>query len=274
MIEFEISSKENLPIKSDLLLTDSNEKKPIVIVVHGFKSFRRWGFNPFLLQKFNEAGFNSLAFDFSRNGIADEEKMLYDVDIFRKNTVGVCIDDLNSILDHLPINEELAEYWNGDIYLCGHSMGGAISILCSQNRAEVKKISLWGAISKWDRNTRRQKNEWKEKGFMEFKENSTGQMLYLDYSYLEYKEVNKEKIDIRENLRNLDIPIQVIHGEQDFTVPAKEGEILFKKAKNPKSELHIISKTGHTFGIRHPMKESNKGLEEAVNFTVNYFSSK
>lgn len=271
MIEFEISSKENLPIKCDLLTAKTNEKKPLAIIVHGFKSFRRWGFNPYLLQKFNDAGLNSLAFDFSRNGIDDEEKMLYNVDLFRKNTVGIAIDDLNTLFDHLPNLESLQNTWNGEIYLCGHSMGGAISILSSPNREEVKKISLWGAISKWDRNTRRQKKEWQEKGYMEFKENSTGQMLYLDYEYLAYKERNAKKIDIRENLSNLDIPIQVIHGEQDFTVPAKEGEILHKKSKNPASEIHIIPKTGHTFGIRHPMKESNPGLDDAINQTINFF---
>ncbi|MDC1067591.1 alpha/beta fold hydrolase, partial [Candidatus Kapabacteria bacterium] len=269
-IQFE--SKEQLPIKCDLLLNNSGDKKPLVILLHGFKSFRNWGFNPWISDKLNKKSFNVLNFDFSRNGISDQQKMIYDVELFRKNTVGIELDDIDIILNSLNSIEQLTSKWNGDVYLIGHSMGGAISAITAQKFPIIKKISLWGAISKWNRNSSRQKQEWKEKGYMEFKENSTGQTIFLDYSYLQYKEQNTDKIDIRNSIKNIDIPIQIVHGEQDFTVPAKEGEILYSLALNPKSEIKLIPKTGHTFGVRHPMIEANPALETAINSTIDFFN--
>jgi pimeloyl-ACP methyl ester carboxylesterase len=268
--QFVLKSKEDIPIKCDLLTSDKTSS--LIIILHGFKSFRTWGFNTYLAEKINKAGFNCLFFDFSRNGIKDEAKMLYDVEIFRKNTIGIELDDFKIVLNHLVKIDELKPIWNGDVFLLGHSMGGAISILSSINHPQIKAISLWGTISKWNRNSKRQIHEWKEKGVMEFKENSTGQVLYLDYSYQAYKDEYGEQINIRENIQKLNLPIQVIHGEQDFTVPPKEGEILHKLSKHEKSELHLIPKTGHTFGIRHPFKETNAGLESSIKKTINFFN--
>lgn len=268
---FELNSEDNLPIKCDLYY-QNGENKPLTIISHGFKSFRNWGFNPYLSKAIAKNIGPVLCFDYSMNGIDNDQKMLYKDDIFRKNTVGVELSDLSIIINSLNSISILNDIWNGEVNIIGHSMGGAIAVLVAKENHLVKKLSLWGTISKWDRNTKRQKEDWKEKGYVTFTENSTGQTLHLDYSYLEYKEVNKDKIDIRKALSSLKIPIQIIHGEQDFTVPAKEGEILFSKSNHPESEIKIIPKTGHTFGIKHPMKETNPGLEEAINQTIKFLA--
>lgn len=269
---FEIESGHKIPIKYELFYKVSESKKPLTIILHGFKAFRNWGFIPHLSQSIASNVGPTIAIDFSMNGIVDDEKMWYDVEVFRKNTIGVELEDLQKLinsLDNLNI-----ENWNGDINLIGHSMGGAISILTAGKNDQVKKLSLWGTISKWNRNTKRQIDEWRNKGFMEFQESLTGQTLYLDFSYQQYKDDLREQIDIRKTISSLDIPIQIIHGSLDLTVPPKEGEILFSKVKNKEnSELHIIPKTGHTFGAKHPFEKSNKQLEDSINHTIKFLNS-
>lgn len=268
---FELDSGHSTPIKLNLFEVKSSKPLPLTIISHGFKAFRNWGFIPYLAEKISSSVGHVITIDFSMNGIDDEQKMLYDVDVFRKNTVGVELDDLRILHENLESLD--LKNWNGEIYLLGHSMGGAISILTAGKFDKVKKLSLWGTISKWNRNTKRQIDEWKEKGFMEFKESISGQTLYLDYTYQEYKEKHKDEIDIRISLSKLNIPVQIIHGNLDMTVPPKEGEILFKKAIGNNPELHLIPKTGHTFGAKHPMLESNPELDLSIDHTIKFLNS-
>lgn len=275
-IFFELLNSKNHKIKFDLRKKSYSKKLPINIVLHGFKAFRNWGFIPFLSYKLAEFSGPTINIDFSLNGIEDEEGMLYNPDLFRINTVSQQLEDLNLTLDYIKSSDfenNVKDIWDGTFNLIGHSLGGAISIVTANERKEINKIILWGTISKTDRNTERQKKEWREKGFIEFKESHSGQILYLDVEYLEDKERNKERIDLRKIISNLSIPICIIHGKLDFTVKLNEAEILEKLAiKSSDLDTLYIEKCNHTFGVSHPFSKSNDGLELAIEKTFNFIN--
>jgi hypothetical protein len=267
---FEILNNIQVPIKLDLRLLDYKEKKPLNIILHGFKAYRNWGFIPYFAERFTKDIGPTINFDFSLNGIDNEKEMLYNVDLFRTNTVSQQLKDIEILLNEIndsnsEINKLLSPIWNGKVNLIGHSLGGACSLISAESFSQISSVVLLGSISKTDRNTERQKREWREKGFIEFKESYSGQILYLDVEYLEDKERNKDKIDLRRIISKLEVAICVIHGKLDFTVPLKEAEILIERAKNSKIlEYLFIDKCNHTFGVSHQFNETNTSLELTI----------
>jgi len=266
---FALQVKNGLVVKGDIYHSYTTSQ-PVMIISHGFKAYREWGFFPFMAEKYAESGVIVVNIDFSQNGIVDAEKGIFDADIFRTVTVSQEICDLNAVIDNLNsiLEKNSIKGWNGEVFLLGHSLGGAVSIITASQRNDISKVVTWGSIGDIDRNTQRQKDEWRSKGVMEFENRITGQMLYLNVEYLEDKLRNKENYDLEKCISELDIPTLIVHGDKDFTVSTKEAKMLDNAAKN--SELCIINKANHTFNCRHPFTGTNDILDQAINSTIEF----
>lgn len=266
----------NGEIKADVYAPQTREKFPAVALMHGFKGFRRWGFFPFVSRRIAESGAISICFDFLGNGIADEEKALFDVDVFAANSISQELEDaalaLNSI-ENGEIDDNFSEKWNSEIYLLGHSLGGGIALLTAAERvSSVDKIALWAPVATFDRYSARQKQQWKRKGAMTFTNNSTGQILRMDAGYLDDFERAGERFNLLIAASNLDLPVLIIAGESDLSVKPKECERLYKNFKHKDAELFVIEKTGHTFGAVHPFEGESFALKTAIDKTINFFN--
>lgn len=266
---FALEVGDGLVVNGDIYNSGATSQ-PVLIVSHGFKAYREWGFFPYMAEQYAQSGMIVVNIDFSQNGVIDAEKGIFDVDKFRAITVTQEIKDLNAVIDNLKnlLESNSIENWNGEIYLLGHSLGGAVSIITASQRNDIAKVVTWGSIGDIDRNTQRQKDDWRAKGVLEFENRISGQMLYLDVEYLEDKLRNKEKYDLEKCISELDIPTLIVHGDKDFTVRMKDAEMLNNAAKN--SELCIINKANHTFNCRHPFTGSNEILETAINSTIEF----
>ena len=275
---FEFLNQYGNKIKGDLRIPLLQEKAPILIFSHGFKGFRNWGFIPFVCDEFARRGYISINFDFSLNGIIDDIEQIYDDEIFRRNKVSVEVSDLTflieQIIDSQLNNADFRDKWNGIIYLAGHSLGGAISVFTAGKFNQIQKMSLWASVSELDRNTPRQKEIWKEKGYTEIVIQNTGQKLHLDYSYIEDKDTSFQHNAIINAMEHLTIPVQIIHPQNDMTVKLKEAVELASTGNNIiKRELNVIAKAGHTFNCRHPFDQPSKALEKALESTFMFFES-
>lgn len=266
---FQVLTENNLEVNGDVYY-DSPTDAQVLIVSHGFKAYRNWGFFPYMCEQFAKNNLIVVNIDFSLNGIVDEEKGLFDVEKFRKVTVSQEILDLNTVISEIPeiLGEELKSNWNGKVSLLGHSLGGAVSIITAANRDDINSVITWGSIGDIDRNTDRQKEEWRKKGIMEFENRITKQNLILNVNYLEDKLVNKEAYDLEKNAAKLNIPLLVLHGSSDFTVRLHEAKMLHNAAQN--SQLAIIDRANHTFNARHPFTGANKYLDEAISETIKF----
>jgi uncharacterized protein len=282
---FEINQITNKPLKADLYLSENDAKteinpilKPINIIIHGFKGFRTWGFIPTLAKEIAQEVGPSIAIDFSLDGTEDKSgEIYYNNDDFRRNTISQMLLEIKSLLDFIQNGEFSDEFnckFNGKINLIGHSMGGALSIITAFEDQGISKICLWATPQKLIWNTDRQKTEWREKGFMEIKIQSTGQILNLDVGYLEDKENNLQRFDLLQSISSLEIPICIIHGKQDFTVRLHSAEELRDAASdNENMEYHIIEKCNHVFNTSHPFSEIKKPLSESISYTINFLNS-
>jgi pimeloyl-ACP methyl ester carboxylesterase len=269
-IFFEFGINDNLIVKGDVYHPiNLSVKIPLVVISHGFKGFRNWGFIPNIAKCLAEHHAIAINIDFSMNGIIDEAKQFYDFELFANNTISQEVNDLKELISkfqkrELAVSEDIYNAWNGEIHLIGHSLGGAVSVIASQDIDNVNSLILLASIATVNRSTDRQKKLWKEKGFIELSAVSSGQTLRQNYVYQQDKDNNFERFNIEKILNNFKGNLLVIHGRQDITTPLKEGQSLYDySTKSVNRSIKVIEKCNHVFNVFHPMKQISKQLEEA-----------
>lgn len=255
-------------INYDVRKGNSKSPMPLVIVSHGFKGFKEWGFLPYLSESLAAHGALVFTQDFSLNGIIDSKERTYDIEKFSKNTISQALSDIEYLIDHCK--KKFTAEWNGDVYLYGHSLGGGISIVAGKLFDEVKKVAVWGSISSFDRYSERQKEIWRKRGAMEFNDQTTGETFKIDICYLEDLEQNSEKYNVLGSISDLDVPLLILHGHVDVTVRPAEAKRMYAESNKKITNLVIQEKTNHTFGVVHPFTETNEQLEQAINTTLKF----
>jgi uncharacterized protein len=251
---------------------DNNlSSSPCLILVHGFKGFKDWGFFPYAGNFFADKGYFVLTFNFSHNGVGESLKVFDELDKFAENTFSLEVNELSELIDNY-FHNYFGKTTNKRLGLIGHSRGGAIAILTAFRKKSVDAVAVWASVSKLDRYSRRQKEEWKKKGWFEVLNTRTNQIMKLNISLLEDTEKNKNDfLNIEQSVRNFDRPFLIAHGEQDLAVKVEEAGQLFSWADPLKTELFKIKATGHTFDIKHPFEGSNPKFDALLNKTEEFF---
>ena len=260
-------------IYGDIRYSAASGKMPAVIVLHGYKAWKDWGFFPYVCTKIAESGTICINFSTSLCGVSPGSDMIDKPEKFAANTVLNEIEDTQMVINEFSdgkIDSEAKKLWNGEFIFLGHSRGGTIGIIIAAENRLIRKTISWCPIGKFIRTTPRQADLWKQRGYLEFRDNKTGQMLRINKSHIETIENNPVRLNPAGRLKELDIPVCFIHGKQDMTVPYHESEKLFSNVINQKSEYILIEGTGHTFGVSHPFERTNKALEEVLQNTIKF----
>lgn len=277
--KFNVKNKFNDEIRCVIEYNDYGKNLPLIFIIHGFKGWKDWGFLPYLSKNLASANAITVRFDFSLNGMNENNDLVAYPEKFAANTVSREISDLIDIYSFCQDGTFLdvfqsEDIWDGRVYLIGHSLGGAISILAT-DKINSDGMVLLASVSRLARYTERQKIQWRKDGFLSFVNNRTGQELKINLSYLEDIEKNNYNEKLLNLMRNYKHPILILHGKEDLTVPVAEAFELFEAGKNNKQiNLQIIEKTGHTFGIEHPFVKTNEALEKIIIMIKNFIGLK
>jgi uncharacterized protein len=249
------------------------ELKPIILIIHGFKVHKQWGFFPYICDYFAQYGAIAICCNLSLNGYGTEGDILIHPQKFASNTITRELSDIQKIMEFIQKKgEEKLEDWDGRIFILGHSRGGALSILTARDFPIISKIAVWNSIARFDRFTARQKVLWREQGYLAAEHYTSTDSLCINSTYLEDLELYKDRFSVISALSNIDIGLIIIHGEQDITVSKREAETL-ASASTHLMGFNLIPSTGHTFGIRHPFTSSTKALEQVLEITKGFFLS-
>ena len=269
--EFVLNTKKNEKLRITTYGYENLETAPCLIFVHGFKGFKDWGFWPYSGNHFAEKGFFVLTFNFSHNGVGESIIEFTELDKFANNTFSLELEELNEVIDAY-LNNFFGVKNNKQIGIVGHSRGGGDSLIVSSKRKEIKAVVTWAAVANFDRYTKRQAKEWRKNGFFEVLNTRTNQMMRLNVSLLEDIEKNKEDLlNLEKAARNLNKPFLIIHGEQDLSVPIKEGEQIYNWSNKELTEFYKIKASGHTFDITHPFEGSNPKFDSVLEKTLTFF---
>jgi alpha-beta hydrolase superfamily lysophospholipase len=241
---FTIESDEGLPIAGDFDAPDN--PRGLIVVVHGFKGFKDWGFFPWLAQHLCRHRFAVCRFNMSRSGIGDDPETFGRLDLFADDTYSIQLADLRAVVRHAQ-----QEFPSLPTVLLGHSRGGGIALLGAQDVPHLEGVVVWSPISTADRWDEGAKREWRERGSLDVLNQRTKQVMRMSRSILDDYEAHRERLDILAAASRLTVPLLVVHGGRDDSVPPEEGRLVASRAGD--ASLAIIERAGHTFNAIHPL---------------------
>lgn len=258
--QYSVAGYNAVPMPLDLTTPKDGGPFPIVIYAHGINGFKDWGGMDLIAQTFAQAGFAFLKFNFSHNGTTPARPTdIYDLEVYKEDSYLKRQFDLAQILSFVENGHTEVTLNMDEIYLIGHSRGGADAIIFTSQDSRIKKLITWASTSHartpWSNMDSDAMDAWKTSGFFTRKNGRTQQDLPISYSlYEEYKK-HKAFLDIEARAREVKAPWLIIHGDEDEAVFVKEAYDL--KSWSPDSSVKIIPETGHTFDRVHPW-ESNE----------------
>ncbi|HUF16691.1 MAG TPA: alpha/beta fold hydrolase [Thermoanaerobaculia bacterium] len=261
--QFTIESSEGLPIRGTLSVP--RDADCLVLVIHGFKGFRQWGFFPWICEHFGRADIASVRFDMSRNGVGESSEQFDRLDLFEDDTYSVQIEDLRSIDRFVNEDDALRDLPR---VVLGHSRGGAIALLGSKHLSRLRGVVTWASISRVDRWDEATRAQWLQDGFQEVLNQRTGQRMRVSLAMLEDFERDPAGLNVLEAAKGLEVPLLAIHGSIDESVAVEESRAIAREVRN--SSLLVIEGAGHTFGAIHPLIDVPFALRLAATVTQSF----
>jgi dienelactone hydrolase len=252
-------------------------ERPAVVICHGFKGFMEWGFFPSLAALLAARGFVAVRFNLSGAGMQPGDERVTDLAAFRDNTYGRELADLLAVLDATGTSIAPGRVDRRRIGLFGHSRGGADALLAAASpawRGSLRALVTWAAISRLDRFTAAQKEEWRRQGELPTANARTGQALSLGLGLLAELQGKAPELDLAAAAAARRAPWLIVHGAEDESVPVAEADHLAGLAglaaqatSRADAELLIVPGANHTFGSRHPFAGPTPQLIQALNAT-------
>ena len=247
----------------------------VIVVCHGFKGFKDWGFFPYLAESLaRHTGATVVSFNFSGSGIGPDLENFTDLEGFAHNTFSREVSDLEAILDGVRAGRlgtvDLVP--PESVGVIGHSRGAAAAIIVSAARPEVGAVVTWAGIGSVFRYEDWFIQSLGDGDTMEILNARTGQRLPLHRDVLDDLLLNRASLDMESAAGRLGPALLIIHGTADEAVPVAEAFSLHSAAGA--AELAIIEGAGHTMDASHPFPGTNPKLEEAVSRSVAHFRSR
>lgn len=273
-----ISYHNNRPFLADVRYLRTKNPKPVILFNHGFKGFKDWGAFNMVADHFAKAGFVFIKMNFSHNGTTIEKPTEFaDLNAFGDNNFNIELDDTGVLLDYIfskdcliPSEEMSLE----NLYLCGHSRGGAMVILKANEDPRVKAIATWAAVNNLEGwYTEEELAYWKKHGIIYIHNSRTGQDMPLKYQIYEDYQNHRNRLLVPQAVKQLHIPFLAAHGTSDATVPV---EAVYEMKKwNPDIELFIMEGTDHTFGATQPCISTKIPADTKIisDKTIEFFKS-
>lgn len=254
-------------IRGDLRIPDGPPPRAAVVIAHGFKGYKDWGFFPWVAEQLAGAGYAVVSFNFSRNGIGGDPDRISDLDRFASNTVSLEREDLRFLL---------AETLEGDLLprrpkraaLLGHGRGGGHAVLAAAGVPGVGALVTWASVSHFDRWTEETKALWRAQGRVWVLNQRTGVQMPVGVGLLEDFEAHREALDVAHAAARVGCPWLILHGTDDLTVWPGEAEALARA--NPAARLHRVHGAGHAFETAHPFEGATPQLREAMDRTLEH----
>ena len=225
---------------------NSKGRFPIVIYCHGYRSTKESGKVKPLAEKLTSKNISLFAFDFSGRGESDGK--------FEDTTITQYIDDLKYAIGHISkLTDKLG--------IIGNSLGGLVSLQETAKNKRIKVLALLSPVSyfptkKKNGFTPNNIKEWKKKRYTFTKSERFGKMK-INYSY--YKDGLKYgNYSVYEDIK---IPVLIIHGTNDESVPISYSEKLIKHIKNHK--FIALKRADHNYTKK---KDFDKVIDETSKF--------
>lgn len=241
-----------------------------VLICHGFKGFKDWGFFPYASSRLaNALGCPVVSFNFTGSGVGADLENFTEPEAFGHNTFSKELDDATSVLSGLE-NGRLGEATFPPatrIGVLGHSRGGVAAIK-SGERPSVRAVVTWSSIAAAQRYAD-MFDDAPPGEPVPVRNARTGEVLPLYRDVVDDIRANPGRFDLAASLQRSDVPLLVIHGMADTSVSPDDARFLAGTV--PGARLELIDGAGHTFEVGHPFEGPSPELDQVLDLTVRHF---
>ncbi|HSG80683.1 MAG TPA: alpha/beta fold hydrolase [Gemmatimonadota bacterium] len=270
---FELSGQDGNPIRGDVRITSEPRPGAAIIICHGFKGFKDWGFFPYVSEQLAaRTGYPVVAFNFSGNGVGADLLNFTELDKFEANTFSKELADLQAVLNALSAGRLQGAGARRRFGLLGHSRGGVSTIVTGAEDERVGAVVTWNAVAYLDRWSDEKKAEWRRERRIEILNARTKQMMPLGIGLLEDYEHNAERFHLEKAASRLQAPYLIVHGTADESVSVDDGHRLAAAAPEDRSRFALIEGGGHTFAAVHPFQGTTDHLTQVIQLTADWFA--
>ncbi|HEX9161699.1 MAG TPA: alpha/beta hydrolase [Thermoanaerobaculia bacterium] len=261
---FEIQSREGLPIRGDI--EAPQKARALVVIAHGFKGFKDWGFFPWLAGYLCQSGCAAVRFNMSRSGIGDRPDQFDRLDLFAGDTYSTQVRDLVDVVKYAH-----TRFRGLPVFILGHSRGGGIALLAAGELDGLAGLITWSSIARADRWDDATKKKWRADGVLDVVNARTKQVMPMSTAILDDYEHHREQLDILGATAALRVPLLAIHGERDESVPAEESRLIASRCSD--STLLVIGTASHTYNAIHPLVHVPHELEFAALVSAHFVTA-
>ncbi len=271
---FELVGADGGPLRGDVRTAAAGEDRPAVVICHGFKGFKDWGFFPKLADRLAHAGLTAVSFNFSGSGIGPDGESFSEPERFGHATFSKDLEDIDIVCRELlaaTLVDGVASPTK--LGLLGHSRGAGMAIAYTAGHHDVAVLATWAGIGKVHRWPQDVLAQWRRDGKIDVPNARTGDILPLYTDILDDIEEHEDhKLNLLKAAAAVEIPWLIVHGDADETVPVSEARSLHDAAAGDQVKLHIVAGGSHTMGSRHPWAGSTPELESAMGETVSWLT--
>lgn len=254
-------------LRGDIRIPDGPPPRAAVVLAHGFKGFKDWGFFPWVAEQLVGAGYAAVTFDFSRNGIGDDPERFTDLDRFESNTLSLEQQELRAVLSDV-LDGDLLPRRPRRAALMGHSRGGGHAVLAAAAEPRVGALVTWAGVARFDRWTTETEALWRAEGRIWVLNQRTGEQMPVGLGLLKDFEAHRSELDVMAGALRIKAPWLIVHGTEDLTVGPGDAESLARV--NPGAKLHRVEGAGHTFEVGHPFQGVSRELRDAMDRTLEH----
>ncbi len=274
--DWSISGSDDQPILGNTHMPDGGPEAAVglLLICHGFKGYKDYGFFPHLAQAACDAGLIAHRFNFSHSGMTNQIDTFERADLFEKDTWRKQSADLRSVIAAVESGELGGR--GLPIVVFGHSRGGVTTLLTAGDPDVCTRLSgvvTAAAPSACSRLGPEQIQMLKRAGKIASPSSRTGQTLYVGRICQDEIDADPSWHDPCRAAAAITCPVLLIHGTDDTTVPISEAEELHQA--QPEARYLIIDSASHTFNAPNPLPldqapppEAQQMIDAACGFAV------
>ena len=244
---------------------------PLVLILHGFKGYKDYGFFPHLTQRLADARFVAVRFNFSHSGIDDDPSTFGRPDLFERDSWSNQLADVRAVIAAAGTLPHADRMDLSRLAVLGHSRGGVVAPPTGGWDQRIKVVVSLSSPSSADM-PETQKRIIRRQGYIISPSSRTGQELKVGRAWLEDLEQNAAKLDLTAAVARIGVPLMIVHGFADESVPVACAEAIAADYAG-EAEMLILDGAGHTFNCVNPFAGSSPALEELITAVSDFLST-
>jgi uncharacterized protein len=274
--EFIFTGADKRQSAADITYDSRSANGKLILLLHGFKSFKNWGCWPWFAANLAAKGYVVIKPNFSHNGVGITENQLedfVDLEAFGNNNFSKQLQDIDLLLQHLENMEHpaISSAQLQSITCIGHSMGGGMAILATAAHSAITNLITLNSMSDFHNLLKHfDAAEWQKNDVVYVDNARTKQQMPLYYQLLTDYTTNKTNLDIVSNSAKITVPWLWIYSAQDETVAPKS--IAQIQQVQPNIKTHCIEGSGHTFDATHPHTNASDALKQVLEQIITFLA--